>query len=174
MCRAPIVGIASGCAMRIPFKLFFVGLVGIAALFMIVSVLNRDGTPTSAAPQSVAADPDYGLPPAPSQPKGYQPVEAKTPDLRAGQIISGSEFINEFVVLNRGVNGFDDRQLEFLGEEMWEAVHAMSKDQDSIFGGAGVDEITKFERHWHRLAEANHRNSLQDTQQATDIPATPQ
>ena len=71
--------------MRTLFKLFFVGLVGIAALFMIVSVLNRDGTPTSAAPQSVAADPDYGLPPAPPQPKGYQPVEAKTPDFRNGQ-----------------------------------------------------------------------------------------
>jgi hypothetical protein len=160
--------------MRILFKLFFLGGVGVAVLFMIVSVLNRDETPTSAAPQSVAVDPDYGLPPVPPQPKGYQPVEAKMPDARDGHIVSVSEFINEFVVLNRGVNGFNDRQLEYLGKEMWESVHAMSEGQDSIFGGAGVDEITKFERHWRRLAEANHRNSLQDTQQATDISAAPQ
>jgi hypothetical protein len=153
--------------MKTLFKLFFVGFVGIAALFMVASVLNRDETPASAAPQAVAADPDYGLPPATPPPKGYQPVEAKTPDFRDGQIVSGPEFINEFVVLNRGVNGFDDRQLEYLGGEMWESVHAMSRDQGSIFGGGGVDEIAKFERDWHRLAEANHRNTLQDAQQAT-------
>ena len=160
--------------MRTLFKLFFLGCVGVAVLFMIVSVLNRDEAPASAAPQAVAPDPNYGLSPARQQPKDYQPVEAKMPGLRDGQIVSGSEFINEFVVLNRGANGFDDRQLEYLGEEMWASVHSMSEDQDSIFGGAGVDEIAKFERHWRRLAEANHRNSLQDTQQATDISAAPQ
>lgn len=107
--------------------------------------------------------PSTYVPPSPAP--QWEPIAPKLPDFDAGQIISGAEFIDQFIALNRGVNDFDDRQLTYLGNECWASYLAMSNSGNSgffsdIFGGGGIDEAAKFQHDWNEIARQLHeRNS---------------
>ncbi len=142
---------------RVIGRLFIRGLriAGIVILigFVIVivgSVLTRDDPKPSAEETTNA-----GVV-APVTPTEWQPQDPKEPDFSDGTIVSGSEYIRQFISLNRGVNGFDDQQLAYLGRESWATVQAISSGQGSLFGSNGTNEMGKFVHDWRRLAEVNH------------------
>jgi hypothetical protein len=99
----------------------------------------------------------------------WEPSEPRLPTFRDGQILNGEEYLAAFVNENAGVNGFDERQIAYLGRESWEYYVAAEKGSDSLFGSIGFDEMEKFSRDWRRLAEANHRSEIS---QESDVANT--